>query len=122
MKTYLAGVLIAISFFCCVSMPVYAAEDATKKVLKQGIVGAGTGAIAAGASGGKAGKGALIGAGTGILGNVLLDVLTEGSPAEPTPQQVKRTTRTIDLYQQAYQEGYAAGFRDGYREGLKTKD
>lgn len=95
------------------------AEDATKKVLKQGIIGAGTGAIAAGASGGKAGKGALIGAGTGILGNILLDTLTEG---EPTPQQRERTSKTVDLYQQVYQEGYAAGFKAGYQEGLKVKE
>ncbi len=51
-------------------------EDGTKKVLKQGIVGAGTGAIAAGVSGGKAGTGALIGAGTGVIGNALLDSIT----------------------------------------------
>jgi hypothetical protein len=51
-------------------------EDATTKVLKDGLVGAGTGAIAAGVSGGKAGEGALIGAGTGIIGNALLDSIT----------------------------------------------
>ncbi len=52
-------------------------EDATTKILKGGIVGAGTGAIAAGVTGGKAGEGALIGAGTGVIGNALLDSLTK---------------------------------------------
>ncbi len=60
-------------------------EDPNKKLLKQGLLGAGTGAIAASASGGKAGKGALIGAGTNILGGVLLDTLTQ--PSQPPPQQ-----------------------------------
>lgn len=49
----------------------------TQKVLKQGLVGAGTGALAAGMSGGKAGQGALIGAGTNIIGNALLDTITQ---------------------------------------------
>jgi hypothetical protein len=59
--------------------------DPNKQILKQGLLGAGTGAIAAGASGGKAGKGALIGAGTNILGGALLDVLS--GPSQPAPQQ-----------------------------------
>lgn len=54
-------------------------DDTTKNVLKQGLLGAGTGAIAAGASGGNAGKGALIGAGTGAIGGILLDAITTPS-------------------------------------------
>ncbi len=54
-------------------------EDPTRKILKDGIVGAGTGAISAGVTGGKAGQGALIGAGTGIIGNALLDTITKPS-------------------------------------------
>lgn len=61
-----------------------AQNEATKKIIKQGIVGAATGAIAAEASGGKAGTGALIGAGTNIIGGALLDVLTA-----PQPQQTQ---------------------------------
>ncbi|MDP3789413.1 MAG: hypothetical protein Q8R48_03310 [Candidatus Omnitrophota bacterium] len=63
-------------------------ESGTQKVLKQGLLGAGTGAIAAGASGGKAGQGALIGAGTGIIGSALLDTLT--TPSQPQPRRVYR--------------------------------
>ena len=59
-------------------------EDSTRNILKQGLLGAGTGAIAAGASGGNAGKGALIGAGTNIIGNALLDALT--TPSTPARQ------------------------------------
>jgi hypothetical protein len=62
-------------------------ESGTQKVLKQGLLGAGTGAIAAGASGGDAGKGALIGAGTNVIGSALLDTVTQ------PPQQPRRVYR-----------------------------
>lgn len=60
-------------------------EDPTKKILKQGLLGAGVGAISASASGGKAGKGALIGAGTNVIGSALLDTLTGSSQQQPQP-------------------------------------
>lgn len=69
-------VVVAVSVFAA---SVYADEESTRNVLKQGLLGAGTGAIAASASGGKAGQGALIGAGTGVIGSALLDAVTEPS-------------------------------------------
>src|SRR5437762_875206 len=51
-------------------------DEYNRKIIKQGVLGAATGAIAAGSSGGKAGQGALIGAGTNVLGGALLDYLT----------------------------------------------
>lgn len=73
------------------SQPVYvqprqttSQEEYNKRIIKQGLIGAATGAIAAEASGGKAGQGALIGAGTNIIGGALLDVLT--NPSQPSPQ------------------------------------
>lgn len=62
-------------------------ESGTQKVLKQGLLGAGTGALAAGVSGGNAGQGALIGAGTSVIGSALLDAITE------PPQQTRRAYR-----------------------------
>jgi hypothetical protein len=73
-------------------------ESGTQKVLKQGLLGAGTGAIAAGASGGSAGKGALIGAGTNIIGGALLDAIT--APPQPAPRPVYR--RAPPRQQQQY--------------------
>lgn len=64
------------------SQPVYtqsqpsSQDEYNKKIIKQGLLGAATGALAAGASGGKAGTGALVGAGTNIIGGALLDYLT----------------------------------------------
>ena len=64
-------------------------DEYNKKVIKQGLLGAATGAIAAEASGGKAGKGALIGAGTNIIGGALFDMLTA---PQAQPQQVTAYT------------------------------
>lgn len=74
-------------------------ESGTQKVLKQGLLGAGTGAIAAGASGGKAGQGALIGAGTGVIGGALLDAITQ-------PSQPKRVYRRVPSQQQVVPQQY----------------
>lgn len=76
-------------------------QSGTQKILKNGLLGAGTGAIAAGASGGNAGKGALIGAGTNVIGGAILDMLTQ--PA-PQPRRVYR--RPPPPSQQQQQQGY----------------
>ena len=77
---------VVIMFFMLIgSLTVaHAQEDPTTRILKTGLVGAGSGALAAGMSGGKAGKGALIGAGTGIIGSVLLDAITGAGQRQPT--------------------------------------
>ena len=78
--------LIALSIITIAANAAYCQDDSTRQVLKQGLLGAGTGAIAAGASGGRAGEGALIGAGTGVIGSALLDALTTPSaPARRAP-------------------------------------
>lgn len=68
-------------------------ESGASKVIKQGLLGAGTGAIASGVSGGSAGKGALIGAGAGVIGGALLDMITQ-------PSQPKRVYRKAPVRQQ----------------------
>lgn len=80
-------------------------ESGTSKVLKQGLVGAGTGALASGMSGGDAGKGALIGAGTSVIGNALLDAISQ-----PTTQRRRVYRRAPQpQYQQQYpQQQYQA--------------
>ena len=61
------------------------------------------------ASGGNAGKGALIGAGTNVIGGALLDMLT--TPSQPQPQPAPRR-----VYQRPapppQQQGYAAQVPD----------
>ena len=74
-------------------------ESGSTKILKQGLVGAGTGALASGMSGGNAGQGAIIGAGTNVIGNALLDTLTQ-----PTEQRKGRAYRKIPRQQTQVQE------------------
>ena len=88
--------------------PVYAPppqEDGSRKILKQGLLGAGVGAISASASGGKAGKGALKGAGTNILGSELLDTLA--GPSQPQPQAQPVYYQQAPAPYQPQQQGYA---------------
>ena len=93
-------------------------ESGTQKVLKQGLVGAGTGAIAAGASGGNAGQGALIGAGTSVIGGALLDTITQPSQprrvyrrspppvqAQPQPQQIVVPQQNVQAQDEQTPEG-----------------
>jgi len=91
---YVFVVIAALFFVAVIASSVYSQDnDATRNILKQGLLGAGTGAIASGASGGNAGTGALIGAGTGVIGSALLDAMT----APPA-----RTTRRVPAQQAQY--------------------
>jgi len=78
-------------------------ESGSSKILKQGLLGAGTGAIAAGASGGKAGQGALIGAGTGILGSMLLDSISQPSQPKRVYRKAPKQQPAQGQYQQPQQ-------------------
>ncbi|MCM8760961.1 MAG: hypothetical protein NC938_00535 [Candidatus Omnitrophica bacterium] len=84
-------------------------ESSTSKIIKQGLLGAGTGALASGMSGGDAGKGALIGAGTNVIGGALLDAITQPSRPKrvyyrPPAQQYQPQYQP--QYQQPYQQQY----------------
>lgn len=74
-------------------------DDNFRNILKQGLLGAGTGAIASGASGGNAGQGALIGAGTNVIGGALLDAISQ--PSRPSGYQSQQ-----GYYTPAPQGGY----------------
>jgi hypothetical protein len=95
-KGVIAG--FAVAGFIFLSVPAWSQgqdyggqEDPNKKILKQGLLGAGVGAISAEASGGKAGTGALVGAGTNVIGGALLDTITSSpAPAQPQPVYVQQ--------------------------------
>lgn len=79
-------------------------ESGTTKVLKQGLLGAGTGAIASSMSGGDAGKGALIGAGTNVIGGALLDAITQPSAPKRVYRRAPAPQQYAPQYQQQYQQ------------------
>lgn len=106
-------------------------ESGSAKVIKQGLLGAGTGAIAAGASGGNAGQGALIGAGTNVIGSALLDMITKPSPQprrvyRRAPRQqpvVAAQQRAVTAPQQNVQvQEESAGPEGGRKKILKKYD
>ena len=119
----------------------WADEETAKKILKEGLLGAGVGAVSSAASGGKAGKGALIGAGTNVVGGAVIDLLTGGGrPSEPPPASYPQPQPTYTPppqpvyaqpaaayppastggdYQAGYQKGYQEGFQQGFQQGLQ---
>jgi hypothetical protein len=125
----IVSVLMALVFVLGLVAPVMAAQD-SRGILKEGLLGAATGAVAAGASGGKAGKGALIGAGVNVVGGALLDTVTEPSqpqqvqavPVQTVPvQQVAVQSTAATSYQQGYNDGFQAGYEKGYAAGTAAK-
>jgi hypothetical protein len=107
-------------------------QTTSQKILKQGVMGAVTGGVAASASGGKAGKGALIGAGTNVIGGAVLDtVMGSGQQSAPAQQPVYSQPQQTPVYAPAattsndaqawYQKGYQDGFKAGYQEGLNAQ-
>ena len=101
-------------------------------VLKQGLLGAGTGAIVSSMSGGKGDRvwqGALAGAGITVVGGALLDMLTgervgtvtyvnNSQPvvmARPM-QRAWPKTAYRRVYRQGFRNGYSQGYRDGYKD------
>lgn len=101
----------------------YADEDDSRSLLKEGLLGAGAGAIGGAASGAKGGdlwKGALAGAGVNIVGGALLDSLS-GEKVDNVSNVDSAAPRDAfsDGYQQGYANGYKAGYTDGYKDGVK---
>ena len=108
MKSFkkIAVYMVALLFIC--DSPAVIAygqdDDNTRNVLKQGLLGAGVGAISSSASGGNAGQGALIGAGTSVIGSALLDAITGPSSssssrrAAPPPDDYYYADSPQDYY------------------------
>ncbi len=109
----------------------------SRSVLKQGLLGAGTGAVATAMSGAKGDdiwKGALAGAGVNVVGGALFDILTgeqvgtfSGVQRVAPVRQVVEPVRIIpvqaapqeSMFSRAYREGFEAGYRQGYDQGYR---
>ena len=127
-------VLVLISATACTA--VYADSVA---ILKQGLLGAGSGAVASAMSGGRNDRiwqGALAGAGVTVIGGALLDMLTgqqvgtvtyvnQAQPyvVEARPVMVvqqapaRRVRQNAATYRRVYRQGFRDGYRQGYRDG-----
>jgi len=117
-----ALILVVLGLFLIASSVSYAAKTSSD-LLKEGLLGAGAGAVgglASGAKGGDVWKGALAGAGVNIVGGALLDSIS-GEKVD-TVQNVQ----TMDAqgaygtgYKEGFNNGYKQGYTQGYKEGLK---
>ena len=91
----------------------YAGQKDSSDILREGLLGAGAGAVGgavSGADGGDLWKGALAGAGVNIVGGALLDAISG--------EQVGTVNEVESMSSQgAYNEGYQNGFRSGYKQG-----
>jgi hypothetical protein len=100
-------------------------------IMKQGLLGAGTGAVASAMSGGKGDRvwqGALAGAGITIVGGALLDMLTgERADTVTYARNVRpaamvtpvRRARPNTVYRRVYKQGFRNGYNQGYRNGYE---
>ena len=95
--------------------------------LLDAALGAGEGAIVGKASGGKAGKGALIGAGTGLAREAIIKPMLQGGmqpavrttvPPSPSPEVYEQ--RGVDPYQMGFEEGFKKGYEQGFKSGLEA--
>ena len=123
MKMRLLVCLIIISLMIVVPVSKSFAGSNSSDLLRQGLLGAGAGAVGGAASGAKGGdlwKGALAGAGVNIVGGALLDSMS-GEKVEDTHHVDSVSPRTAysEGYESGYANGYKMGYTDGYKEGLR---
>lgn len=97
----------------------YAGSKSSGDILKEGLLGAGSGAVgglASGAKGGDVWKGALAGAGVNIVGGALLDSIS-GEKVESVDRVDAMNSQ--DAYASGYKDGFNNGYKQGYTEGYK---
>jgi hypothetical protein len=138
--------LVAVSLLSQVWASSVLAQDMAADLLRQGLLGAGSGALASSVSGGKSDKlwlSALTGAGVNIIGGQLLDFITGPKNAEPAYQTVYTAPQPAGIYYRqqvatpvvtfapvqanytnaydlAYNDGYNAGYKEGYKAGYSS--
>ncbi|MEA3489765.1 MAG: hypothetical protein U9R44_05450 [Candidatus Omnitrophota bacterium] len=114
----LAAVIMALPLREC-----FADRRGSSDLLRQGLLGAGAGAVGGAASGAKGGdvwKGALAGAGVNIVGGALLDSMS-GEKVDDVDRvdSVDPRNAYSEGYQAGYNNGYKKGYTDGYKEGIQ---
>ena len=117
------GILLGVAM----AIPAWAGDQkGAGDLLLDAALGAGEGAIVGKASGGKAGKGALIGAGTGLAREAIIKPMLQGGVRGGGLPQAEAPTRTrvveeeipTDPYTKGYQDGFKEGYNQGYKAGL----
>ena len=129
MRKGLVVLLFGTLLLALAAIPARAEDKSAGDFLVDGLLGAGEGAIVAEASGGKAGKGALIGVGTGLAREAIVKPLLKGGlqggsgaarPGTVSRSRVVEEEIPTDPYTQGYQEGFKEGYNQGYKAGLSA--
>lgn len=121
MKAISVGILIAIIVVAATFS--FAQQKRSSDILKEGLLGAGAGAVgglASGAKGGDVWKGALAGAGVNIVGGALLDSITgEKVGSVQGLQGMEPETAYSAGYQNGFNNGYKTGYTQGFKDSVK---
>ena len=129
MRTRMMIGALGILLVAAMAIPAWAGDQkGAGDLLLDAALGAGEGAIVGKASGGKAGKGALIGAGTGLAREAIVKPLLQGgihgtgSPQAGTMSRSRVVEEEVptDPYTQGYQDGFKEGYNQGYKAGLSA--
>ena len=124
MKKVFIAALTTMFLVIAVSPVSYAAEKkSSSDILKEGVLGAGAGALgglASGAKGGDLWKGALAGAGVTIVGGALLDAMSgEKVGSVQNVQSMDPQNAFSSGYKEGFNKGYKQGYTQGYKEGMR---
>ena len=123
-RSHLTALLVVALFVFGLTVPALAQEKGAGDFLIDGLLGAGEGAMVGKASGGKAGKGALIGVGTALGREAIIKPILKGGllggRGARAPQSRQVVTQSVDPYSQGYQDGFKEGFQEGYNSGLSA--
>jgi len=112
-------VLLTLAFIIVPLAAANAGQKTTGDLLREGLLGAGAGAVGGAASGGDSGdlwKGALAGAGVNVVGGAVLDSITG---EEVSTVENVQSMNSKDAYSSGYSEGFTNGFKQGYMQGYK---
>lgn len=124
MKKYHLLVVLGVLSMVVWGIPALAEDKKAGDFLIDALLGAGEGAIVGEASGGKAGKGALVGAGTALGREVIVKPLLKGGlqggapPAGGVTRSRVVEEEPIDPYTKGYQDGFKEGYNQGYKAGI----
>lgn len=125
--------VLLIAALALATVPSYAQQKKGSDILKEGILGAGAGAVGGAASGAKGRdlwKGALAGAGVNVVGGAILDSMSgekvntvESVESMPSQDAYTRGYEAgfANGYKQGSSEGYTQGYKEGFKEGVTSK-
>lgn len=131
MRTICVAMLLVM--LIAAAMPAYAQGKKGSDILKEGILGAGAGAVggaASGARGKNLWKGALAGAGVNVVGGAILDSMSgekvttvDSVQSMPAQDAFNRGYEAgfSNGYKQGHTEGYTQGYKEGLKEGISSK-